>query len=71
LILKGVKVVCFDTLLQVLILNDIEGRPGGGGYASKENLFTTEVTKAQRQKELRRPAAAHSQNAIGWVGLNS
>ncbi len=24
-ILKGVKVVCFDTLLQVLILNDLHG----------------------------------------------
>ena len=31
LILKGVKVVCFDTLLQVLILKEMEKPSGGSG----------------------------------------
>jgi hypothetical protein len=39
LILKGVKVICFDTLLQVLILNGLGGdgkwRRGAGQTAAK------------------------------------
>jgi hypothetical protein len=34
-ILKEVKVVCFDTLLQVLILKKVVRRPGGGGSRHK------------------------------------
>jgi hypothetical protein len=69
LILKVVKVVYFDALLQVLILNDIEGRPGGGGaYAPKENLFTTEVTEGAETKRSAeaRGGAQPERDRLGW-----
>jgi hypothetical protein len=51
LILKEVKVVCFDTLLQVLILNNIEERSGSG--ARRDDRATR--VKANDNAETRLP----------------
>jgi hypothetical protein len=37
LILKRVKVVCFDTLLEVLILKEVELKAAGKPAATKQN----------------------------------
>jgi hypothetical protein len=51
---KGVQVVCFDTLLQVLILNELRGMllPSGETNALKSRAlyelnYTKEITKSQ------------------------
>jgi hypothetical protein len=72
LILKEVKVVCFDTLLQVLILKDMVGRSGGGrGYTPKEDLFTTgfaEGAEIGRAAEAR-PGGQAGRDRLGWPKL--
>jgi hypothetical protein len=52
LILKEVKVVCFDTLLQVLILNNIEERSGIRERRRDDRLTTefTESTEGAKKK---------------------
>jgi hypothetical protein len=66
LILKEVKVACFVTLLQVLILKDMVGRLGGGReYTPKEDLFTTELAEGA---EIGRAAKA-GRARLGWPKL--
>ena len=47
-ILKGVKVLCFDTLLQVFILRELGARLAEEFYA--ENAEGTEFTVKPRQR---------------------
>jgi hypothetical protein len=64
-ILKGVKVICFDTLLQVFILKDMGRLKGGGGYIPKEDLSTTEVTESTEQKR----GAEGVSRRLSWLEL--
>ena len=45
LIIKEVKVVCFDTLLQVLILKEMVEESGSSGSRG-DDRFTTEFTES-------------------------
>jgi hypothetical protein len=59
-ILKGVKVVCFDTLLQVLILKEVIAK--SGGCSPTEEMFITEFAEGADVGE----TAKAGRDRLGW-----